>query len=172
MVKKVRVAPLHVAGGGELHVTVRHGSGKQAPPLHPEGHGVSMGVYVQPLVPHVPCPNERRVEPMQTDGGGVRQPWQTSPRQLPALQPCMHVVRTSVYWQAPIAHVPGDWLARRMVAEVQTGAGGSVQAAQVTPASPHSDSLCEPGRTHWPVMVQQPSGHEVTSQTQAPAEQR
>jgi hypothetical protein len=59
-----------------------------------------------------------------------------------------------------------------MVAEVQTGEGGSVQAAQVAPASPQSDSFWEPGRTHWPVMVQHPSGHEVASQTQAPAAQR
>jgi hypothetical protein len=35
--------------------------------------------------------------PMQMAGGGARQPWQTSPMQLPALQPLAQGVSTWVY---------------------------------------------------------------------------
>lgn len=74
-VDEVRTLPLHDGGGGVLQAMPVQGSGRHAPPLHPKGQVVSTGVYVQPLVPQVPgVVYERRVLPMQTAGGGVRQP--------------------------------------------------------------------------------------------------
>jgi hypothetical protein len=45
---------------------------------------------------------------MHTAGGGDRQPWHTSPMQLPALQPLAQAMSTWVYSQRPMAQVPGD----------------------------------------------------------------
>lgn len=74
-VDEVRTLPLHDGGGGVLHEMPVQGSGRHAPPLQPKGQAVSTGVYEQPLAPQVPgVMYERRVVPMQTAGGGVRQP--------------------------------------------------------------------------------------------------
>ncbi|MDX2015940.1 MAG: hypothetical protein SFW67_37445 [Myxococcaceae bacterium] len=54
----------------------------------------------------------------------------------------------------------------------QVAGGGEEQPVHVAPAVPHSDSVCEAGRTHWPVGLQQPSGHEAASQTQTPPAHR
>ncbi len=43
-IEKVRTLPLHDAGGGVLHEMPVQGSGRQAPPLQPNGQTVSIGV--------------------------------------------------------------------------------------------------------------------------------
>jgi hypothetical protein len=58
------------------------------------------------------------------------------------------------------------------VLPAQVAAGGEVQPVQVAPAVPQRDSVWAAARTHWPVGLQHPSGHEVASQTQTPPAQR
>lgn len=127
---------------------------------------------MQPEVLQVPGEVYRRCTvPMHTEVGGERQPWQTSPMQLPALQPLAQVMSTCVYSQRPMAQVPGDWKAVRVL-PLQVAPGGAVQPVHVAPAVPQRDSLWPEGRTHWPRVLQQPSGQEAASQTHTPPEHR
>jgi hypothetical protein len=78
---------------------------------------------------------------MQVAGGGVRQPWQTSPTHEPPLQPLAHAVSTVVYVHAPAVHWPGTWLARRVFASRHTAAGGVAHSAHRWPPEPHVVAL-------------------------------
>lgn len=170
--KKVRALPLHDEGGGELQVTELQGSDRHAPALQPKEHAMSVKVYVHPEAVHVPGDVYRRwTFPMQTESGGVRHPWHTSPMQVPALQPLVQTMSTGLYSQRPMAQVPGDRKAVRVLT-LQVAAGGEVQAVHVAPAMPQRSSVWAEVRTHWPLALQQPVGHDAASQTQTPPAQR
>jgi hypothetical protein len=92
--------------------------------------------------------------------------------QAPPSQPFEQGTSCAAYVHAPAVQVPGDTKECRVVAALQTGAGGTSQAAQATPLRPQRVALCVEGFTHVPELLQQPSGQLVASHTQAPLEQR
>lgn len=67
--------PTHVVAGGELHITVAHGSPLQMPLVHPNMQLWSTGEYEQlPAPEHAPgVAQVRAVLPMQVGAGGELQ---------------------------------------------------------------------------------------------------
>ncbi len=89
-----------------------HGSALQLPLEHPNGQFVSCDAYPQPFALHVPGDEyTRATEPKQVDGGGVRQPWHTSPSHNPpstvTVQPLVQVSSCHEYEQTPDSQLPG-----------------------------------------------------------------
>jgi hypothetical protein len=89
---------------------------------------------------HVPLEEKvlRVVALAQVGTGGLLQvtPAQGLPWHAPALQPEAHVVSVEVYVQPEALQMPTVLQLRRVVAFVQVGAGGVLQATSLPPQTP------------------------------------